>query len=675
VINFSINLRGWLVIALLITNQSLFSQMRDTVTLSEVVVTGELKPVLADRSLYQIKSISAREIRGRGATTLSELLSNELSFRISQDAALGSSLKLNGMSGEHVKILVDGIPLVGRQAGILDLSQINLFKVDHIEVVEGPMSVIYGSNALGGVINIITKKQVYGNRSLYKIRTYYQSVGVYNADADFTFHKDQHTLNSSFGRHFFGGYSAPNDIDRSQTWKPKLQWNGNLDYSFKTTKYILNIGSSLFFEELRNKGNPIDDPEKALDEYHYTTRSLNKIDFTAPIFNKLNTTVLASYSFYNKRKITNVKNLVTLDEFPYIASSQDTTRFGNFLGRWMVGGMLNEKMELQSGAELNREDGLGKRIGGEKSMTEYAGFTSLKYEFLKAFNAQAGLRYLYNNKFDAPIVYSFNTMWDVNSKAKIRFSLGKGFRAPSLKEMYFEFIDINHHVLGNATLQPEESFYLGLNSDIIFNTNLNLNFGIFQNSIENKIDLLYNSKDASKAQYFNLSNKKTIIKGAKFMLNINISDNLKFQTGSQLTGLSKITESDKYNWSADASFNSTYYLQKAKAKASVYYKYNGKYVFYTASYNEIGTLSSINENFLNHYNVLDVIVTKWLFDDQLELSLGVKNLFNNINIIGKGSSGPHGGGEGANDNPVGWGRTFFIQMQFNLSHDGKISEN
>ncbi|HEX3010324.1 MAG TPA: TonB-dependent receptor plug domain-containing protein, partial [Bacteroidales bacterium] len=201
---FLVYLTGWLA-SLLFVCQPVVSQLRDTVNLDEVVVTGEIKPVLTDKSLYQIKSISAREIRGRGATNLSELLSNELSFRITQDAALGSSLSLNGLTGEHVKILIDGVPVVGRQAGILDLTQINLSKVDHIEVVEGPMSVIYGSNALGGVINIITQRPVYGDKGIYKVRTYYETVGVYNADIEALFTRNKHTFDVSGGRHFFGG--------------------------------------------------------------------------------------------------------------------------------------------------------------------------------------------------------------------------------------------------------------------------------------------------------------------------------------------------------------------------------------------------------------------------------------------------------------------------------------
>jgi outer membrane receptor for ferrienterochelin and colicins len=71
----------------------------------------------------------------------------------------GSSVSINGISGEGVKILVNGVPMVGRIDGKIDISQINLTNVERIEIVKGPQSVIYGTDALGGVINIITKEQ------------------------------------------------------------------------------------------------------------------------------------------------------------------------------------------------------------------------------------------------------------------------------------------------------------------------------------------------------------------------------------------------------------------------------------------------------------------------------------------------------------------------------------
>ena len=67
-------------------------------------------------------------------------------------------MSVQGLSGENVKILIDGVPVVGRLNGNVDLSQINLTNIERVEIVEGPLSVNYGTNALAGTINLITKK-------------------------------------------------------------------------------------------------------------------------------------------------------------------------------------------------------------------------------------------------------------------------------------------------------------------------------------------------------------------------------------------------------------------------------------------------------------------------------------------------------------------------------------
>ena len=110
--------------------------------LGEVVLTGQYSPKRVDQSIYNVKVIDNRKIREKGANNLNELLSTELGIRINNSTALGSNLSIQGLSGEHVKILVDGVPVIGRLNGNLDLDQINMYNVDHIEMVEGPMSVL-----------------------------------------------------------------------------------------------------------------------------------------------------------------------------------------------------------------------------------------------------------------------------------------------------------------------------------------------------------------------------------------------------------------------------------------------------------------------------------------------------------------------------------------------------
>lgn len=139
--------------------------------LEEVVVTGQYEPQSIKNSVYRVRTITHEQIRLRASTSVENILNTQLGMRFSNDLTLGESdIQLMGMSGQNVKVLVDGIPLVDRGATKQSLSQIDVNNIDRIEVVEGPMSVTYGTDALAGVINIITNKKLSDDNLLITAR-------------------------------------------------------------------------------------------------------------------------------------------------------------------------------------------------------------------------------------------------------------------------------------------------------------------------------------------------------------------------------------------------------------------------------------------------------------------------------------------------------------------------
>jgi len=206
-------------------------------TTEEMVISAQYQPVKADQSIYKIDVISINQLNQRKATNVSEMLAAQPYIKISHDGALGSKINMNGLTGEHVKILIDGIPVIGRMDGNIDLSQLNLSNVDHIEIIDGPMSVVYGSNALAGAINIITKENK-AYRFLSNIDAYYESEGVYNFSAFFSgkIKKTVYSFNAS--RNFFDGFKTIDSL-RSFAWNPKRQYEagGYLIQNFKQTNF------------------------------------------------------------------------------------------------------------------------------------------------------------------------------------------------------------------------------------------------------------------------------------------------------------------------------------------------------------------------------------------------------------------------------------------------------
>ena len=176
----------YLSIMIIVLNAELAKGQTDSVTFSrsliELVITGNYKPTGIDKSVLPTRNITLEKLAPLGLQNVADVLKYQANIRIQQDPLLGSGMSMQGISGENVKILIDGVPVIGRQNGNIDLSQLNIYNVERIEVVEGPLSVQYGTNALAGTINIITKKTP--KKTLdFQGSTYFESAGHFNANS------------------------------------------------------------------------------------------------------------------------------------------------------------------------------------------------------------------------------------------------------------------------------------------------------------------------------------------------------------------------------------------------------------------------------------------------------------------------------------------------------------
>lgn len=188
--------------------------------INPVSITGSLTPKAATQNPYSVEVITQKTIAAMGAQTLNDVLQNQSNIQLSQDPILGNSIQLQGLSGQNVKILINGVPMIGRLNGNLDISQIPLNNVERIEVIEGPMSVVYGSDAIGGVVNIITKKPIKNNNKI-QINQFIDGVGNVNNDMNFQlgsiFRNRKLGITGDLGRQFYEGTDF-NLATRSFDW-------------------------------------------------------------------------------------------------------------------------------------------------------------------------------------------------------------------------------------------------------------------------------------------------------------------------------------------------------------------------------------------------------------------------------------------------------------------------
>jgi outer membrane receptor for ferrienterochelin and colicins len=653
--------------------------------ISDIVVTGQYKPETVDKSIYSIQMIKGNGIEAKAATNLGELLKTESNINISNSGVLGTSINMQGLTGEHIKILVDGVPVIGRQNGNIDLSQINLSNIDHVEIIEGPMSVVYGSNALGGVINLITKQN---NRPEYAIsaKTYYESVGKLDADFSLTKNVNKHFININGGHSRFNGYVPGNIIRYAQNsdivrneFDPKRKYFLNAKYAFTSDKFTIKITQELFNELLLNKqAYYYGDTKKindttfynyplANDEHHFTNRITTKLNTNYRFNQQSQLNFLGAYSYYNKIKHTFQKNLYTQEIKPLPDTNyNDTLWFDNYMAKLFFN-YWSSSFGFQGGVDVNSEMGKGKRIANNDRIDEYAAYVSAKYSWADIIQVQPGFRLIYNSKYDAPVVYSMNIKYDPLQKLQFRASYGRGFRSPSLKELYLNFVDANHNVKGNPNLKSEFSHNFSFSANFnqaIGKNQCDLVFKSYHNQIKNKIDFAYDEKNPSKADYINLEG---LYKTIGFQLDVKYKLHPRFTlaSGVHYYGKSKYFNTQAYNYSTDATASISYHNLKYLFDIFIHLKHHGQQ---SRFYRDNDDDSQLTEGIAEAYNMLDCNVSRPFFNHKIILSAGAKNLLDvtTIDASGSISTGAHGSGS-SGSNSIAWGRTYFIKMSVNIS--------
>lgn len=642
---------------------------------AEVVVTAQYGSSSAAKSAYNIRTIDEAKIEAMGAVNLRDVLTNELGVSLSQDNILGSGMSLQGISGENVKIMIDGVPVVGRLNGNIDLSQINLQEIARIEIVEGPLSVNYGTNALAGVVNLITKKAKY-NALTGSINSYYESIGHYNLNAEVKYGTKRNNFGISGGRNLFDGWSNHHaefsnpepiaDSNRFNTWKPKEQYFAGAFYQYKADNWNLDYKFDYFFETVWNKGTPRAPYfETAFDDKYRTGRMDNSLRLKNKVGKNGRLDNLVAYNEYNRIKNSSFIDLTTL-ESTLLAnpSDHDTSKFNQLLAR---GSYIYQQSDsafisYQIGYEIMVESAYGQRIlNGVQTQQDYAAFITAEYRPLKTFLIRPGLRYSYNTSYNTPLLPSLNVKYEAFKNFFIRASYARGFRAPGIKELYFEFVDINHNIVGNTNLKAETSNNYSLDfswkQELAKQAKITYNLTSFYNEIDNMITLGVIS--GTEYTYINIGEFKSI--GSRLRLNLSTSK-VEASIGLGVTGRVSTLESGvedlPMNYNGEIQSALSYKFGKSTS-AAVFYKYNGIVQNYFVD--DLGEVTIRNND---DFHLLDLSLTQKLFKKKLALTIGIKNILDVTQINAVTSGGAHS--DAAGSVSIGTGRSYFVSLSYSF---------
>ncbi|MGC4058903.1 MAG: TonB-dependent receptor [Chitinophagaceae bacterium] len=652
--------------------------------LNGVVVTGQYKPVQAENAVQRIRVIDQQKIAAMGAQNLRDVLTNEMNVTIAQDNVLGSSVQMQGISGQNVKILVDGVPVIGRQNGNIDISQLNVYNVERIEIIEGPMSVNYGTDALAGTINIITKSSLSSGIEA-GVNTYTESIGKYNINGRVGVNRGRHSFVLSGARNFFDGWDPKEgwdyadfkakmpDSNRARQWDPKEEYNLNFNYCYRLKHIQLRYKGDYFQDLITNRGNPEGFyGYTAFDDYYRTCRFNNAILVNGTAGKGYNISFLAAYNSYQRKMNRYSRDLTTGSDQPGSPSDQDTSDYALFNSRATIGKSASgKKLAYEAGYDINVEKGTGKRIaGGVKNISDYAAYGSAEYRPTDSLILRGGLRYAYNTAFRAPLIPSLNIKYTPHKGLDIRAAYSRGFRAPGVKELFFEFNDSNHDIIGNDKLKPEQSN--NLNASVSFRkeirqVHLSIEVASFYNSISDMISLALTDSARNQYSYINIDHYKA--KGIQTNVSLGYKHLLATFGASYIGRFNQLSGGDetsipKFSYTPEARLNLSYQVPVWHFTASLFGKYTGKnpgYALDTAGNAVMTTIAA--------YTIADISFTKTCAQNRISISFGCKNLFNtgNVNRLNANVSS---GSAHSSSGPlsIATGRSLFIGLGYTFTH-------
>lgn len=454
--------------------------MKDTTAMKErthnlnpVVVTGSGHHQRLRSTVTPVHVISASEIREQGVTTFEDAITRMVPQVSMAPNSMGSQIRLNGLGNKYILILINGRKLSGDISDNTDLNRINMSRVKRIEVLDGAASSLYGSDAIGGVINIITEQptdetlsmtsstRVSGKGKLTQsaaVDIYADGFGSYT-----TFTHDEADSYNISGLE----YEKNSDTDTHPTIAPLYTgYTSNLlsqRFTYSPNKQLaLNAGLEGF---LKMTDRPATDPD-ITGGTDYEMR-----------YKGLRWNVGAIYKF---RRLGSLHADFTADRFRYGKQYDVDTK------TYCIGDYVQSKRQKSLDAEIKailNIVGGGTTIAGIDWRKDYlttttgnidshaytmAGYVQHEQQIIRRLKATAGVRYTYHEAFGSHFSPKVALMYSPGA-FNLRATYSRGFRTPGLDELYYHYCSVNRGKVqisfGNRDLKPETSNYFSLNAE------------------------------------------------------------------------------------------------------------------------------------------------------------------------------------------------------------------
>lgn len=463
------------------------------VTLPDMIVGADRTPVPFNLVNASVTVVRREEIERRQWRTLHDVLGQSPGISTSNSGGPGKTTQLfmRGMNANHSVVLIDGVRLDDPSAvnGAVNLAHLRLEGVDRIEIVRGPMSTLYGSDALGGVINIITRKG--SGKPTATLSVEAGSYGTVNADG---------LVSGSYGPLSFAfgasattteGFSSVAD-GRSTNGAPpdndgyrNLSLNGRL--GFDVTEWLkLQWFGRYTRTRTHYDGFLAEDPN-----LYETTRSHStRVQADVELWDGRSKTTLA-WSFFE----TDRRDVDEVDPFNFAFAPDNRNRGRRMQFEATTSLAPFEMINVVVGVEARRDSLLSESFdatGLQTSSTSAAvwtrgAFINARFTPLDGLSFTAGTRIENHDAFGTAVTWRLGASYLVReTDTKIRGSVGTAFKAPSLDQLYVDFAAFGF--FANRNLRPERStgFEVGIDQKL-FDGKLAFGATVFHNEVSDLI--------------------------------------------------------------------------------------------------------------------------------------------------------------------------------------------
>jgi len=521
-------MRQRLAIALWLLSGSMMAQsVWRTDSLQEVVVTGTGTQHLLKDAPVQTEVISRRQLQQYAGRSIEDILSGLTASFAFNEGDMGSQLQMNGLGNSYVLILIDGRRLHGDNGGENDLSLIDPHNIEKIEIVKGASSALYGSDAIAGVINIITRRHCeqglmaenttrvgsygdvrqhdgvalnYGRLSSYTNFQLQHSDGWQNTAEEALQQTEYHitdSRNKTSNRHTNWQvaqrftYQASRHIElyadgslyRKRIYRPCGHHPG-VDVKTYDMKYN-NASAAAGAKWVLPRGLFVDSSSKDVDRGSQDVVTLDA-DWKRHAYSYVYTDTTLTDGYIGGR-FTNY-----LPYFPGDTELQSDQRLLNIQLKGVF--RLPARQRLSAGLDY-RYDWLRAPMrvkGGRATDNTEAVYVQDELSLLDPLLLTAGLRLTRNEGFGTRLTPKLSAMLKVGRALRLRATWSQGYKTPTPKELHYQYVRNMNGVylyLGNTGLRAQTSNYLGLSAELTAGS-LTVTVAPYYNKVDNMIALV-----------------------------------------------------------------------------------------------------------------------------------------------------------------------------------------